>query len=204
MVIWHYLSKSRLDQKIEFSRLNNGQLLFEAPVIEKDISNQVLGKYLYCLPNLVGGAIFCAESEMRAIRIDLKSNCKIKKFAGNPDELDFRELKLQADGLDIFIDAAPIWPIRFRQILIWNPDVILCWKHDKKIIEQDFVLEFNSLVAGDLTSHDFFLKDFTQQEQVAQAVVLANHLGIKLSFDLELKKAQNIIKQAMKRILAIK
>jgi len=116
MILWHLLSRSRLDQKINYSKINDGKLMLSKPIANKDISSGELGEFIYCLPTLVGGASFADESQLQALRIDLKEDARLSKFTGCPDDLNFGELLNNFDGLDMRVEASDTWPVTSHQL----------------------------------------------------------------------------------------
>jgi hypothetical protein len=183
MLLWHVLSQERLDQKLAHANGGAGELLLTAPAADKDVSSGRLGcPFIYCLPNIVGSEDFAEPGEggLRAIRIELDPSAKIAVFHGNPDDIPFETLKEDFDGIDMQVDAMPEWPVRFRQILLWNPKAVKSWTCDEKDIAADFRTQYRELAAGRMPAADFFLTDLTPEEHQTRAEALASRLNIKL------------------------
>lgn len=177
MKFWHILSRERLEQKRRFAETSGGQLLLTSPAPEKDISNGLLGPFIYLVPTLVGGAVFSDAPELSAICVELKSSAKISKFHGNPDEIPFSSIRETHDGIDMTVDALPAWPVRFRQILLWNPAAVKTWTTDATT--ETFFSEYQKLISGEMTTQDFFMLGHSREEQAALALSLAKRLGLK-------------------------
>ena len=198
MILWHILTEKRFAEKAKFAQLNQGNLLFTQPRLDQDISNGKLGEFLYCLPRIGGGAAFVSHEPLRAIRIELTDNAKVVRFSGNPDEIDYLRLKQNADALDMQIWAPPHWSIRFRQILIWNPASVKSWSTDQTDVW--FQEEFNALLQREVSRDDFFMNDFSFEEQIAQAELLGRSLGVEIPFTMSQEDAEGRVAGAHVRL----
>lgn len=199
MHLWHILSVSRLAQKKAFARSSkSSDLLLSVPELRKDVSYGKLGKFLYCVPSLVGAGDFAPGSELRAIRIELKSDVRIAKFRGDPDHIDYASFRRTHDAMEMFVDARPKWPIRFFQVLLWNSESIENWTSEG--FATAFREEFSKLKNGEMPIDAFFIPDFTEEERLAQASVLAFRFGISVEGAISAPEASKILRAAERRV----
>jgi hypothetical protein len=163
IILWHFLSAERLRQKASFAHRNSGRLLLETPELSKDISEGALGRYLYCLKSPLGGMVFSEDQTLRLIRIEVQNSARSLSFCGDPTALNFSEIKSQYDLVDLTVSARSASAIRFRQILHLNEQIVSGWTEDATA----FLDQWPDLVTKRISREDFFMQDFTYEEQTA-------------------------------------
>jgi len=193
VILWHFLSKERLQQKIKYAEANKGKFLLTQPKPEKDISNGKLSEFIYCLPHIISGADFCDDGELTVIKIELFKDVKIYRYAGDPDNIPYKDVKKDFDIIDMVIESSLKWPIRFRQCLLINARSIKNWSYDIEISHAAFKKEYFALQNGCITSNHFFLCDLSVREQMAYASLLALNLGISLNDAIPEAEARSIV-----------
>ncbi len=169
---WHILSKSRWEEKQQHAALNGGEFLFCQPELSKDISNGKIGSFIYLLPRLGGACLFTEpHEEIVALEIHIHLHAKILNFRGNPDEIQWESIRSQYDGVDMTVDTTnPGWPVKFRQIVLWNPRVIRHFSPENAI--PAMYEDMKAIERGDLRNNDFFLIDRSPKEQLAEVRLL--------------------------------
>jgi hypothetical protein len=204
MQIWHFLSKDRLLQKIEFANLNEGALLLHPSEPSKDISKGQLANYIYCLPSILSGMKFSDEGPIEVIKVFLKESTRIFKFEGNPRNLDYANLKNSYDVIDMTVSSPDFSEIRFRQILLMNSSVVEKWEHS---LETNFLHDFNiaweKVQRNDFSPSDFFMIDFNSSEIQSAARINSMAMGLKVFSDEILKSDEQTIMNGLKRLGAL-
>ncbi len=204
MHIWHFLSKDRLLQKIEFAADHEGELLLHPPELEKDISKGQISKYLYCLPSILSGMKFSDQNKIEIIKISLKTNTRILNFEGNPSRLNYAELSDQYDVIDMTVNSPDFSEICFRQILLLNSRAIENWTHS---LESDFSLdsekEWERIQQNIFPKTDFFMIDFDTHEILSAARINLSAMGLQKFREEILKSDEQVVLAALKRLNAL-
>ena len=197
MILWHFLTKERLLEKLAFAKQNGGALLLYPPELSKDISKGELKSYIYCLPSLLSGMNFGDDSELHLLRIQVKQSCRVFEFSGNPRTLNYSSIAENYDVIDMIVDSSDFSNIRFRQILLINNAVIENWQDSlNSNFKNDFETEFNKLKIKPFPAQDFFMIDFKHDEIEAAIHINAHSIGFhalsgenKASFQMKLESA---------------
>lgn len=206
MELWHFLSKQRLWDKINYASVNGGKLLLHPPELSKDITRGVIREYIYCLPSIISGMNFGDSSDLAVIRIFLKEGVRVFSFRGNPRDLDYEQMSANFDVIDMIVDARDFSEVRFRQILLLNNESVESWESSEEIdFSHHFGMAFENLTRGNFHLDDFFMIDF-DHEEVSAAVRLMGHsfhsLGIKGISEEEFIFYSHKIQVALRRLHA--
>lgn len=204
MNIWHFRSKDRLYQKIEFASIRDGELLLHPSDSSKDISKGQLCNYIYCLPSILSAMNFSDGNETEVIKISLKSNARIFKFEGNPKNLNYADLKESYDAIDMIIDSTDFSEIRFRQILLINSLAVQKWEHSLDVdFLPDLKVEWDKVQSKAFHPKDFFMIDFTSEEVKSAARLNSKAMGL-MEFPPEiLKSDEHVVTEGLKRLGAL-
>jgi hypothetical protein len=201
MILWHFLTKDRLLQKLEYASVNMGELLLHSPELAKDISKGRLSSYIYCLSSILSGMNFGDDSELHLLRIEIKNSARVYKFTGNPNLLDYESISRDYDLIDMTVDSTDFSNIRFRQILLLNNSVIEDWQESlSESFKEDFKSELGKIKLSSFSAQDFFMIDF-EQEEIEAAINLNGHsLGFQTLSSETRESHQRKLESALARL----
>lgn len=204
MILWHFLTRSRLTEKLEYARSNNGNLLLYPPELSKDITKGKLTQYIYCLPSILSGMNFGDDAGLCLLQIRLKESARGYKFRGDPRHLDYIDLAREFDFIDMVVDASAFSNIRFRQVLLLNSSAVKSWHHSLQTdFKGDFEAEYGKIISRHFQRDDFFMIDFIHEEIQAAVDINAHLLGFQNLTSSMLEMNRNKIKTALTRLGAI-
>ncbi len=199
--LWHFLSEEALEKKRAHAVANGGELLLHPPAPRGNITKGVLQHFIYCLRYAVGGIHFLGRtSRPRLIRIDLKPETRVFRFIGDPSQIDWRGTMDKYDVIDMVVDACPAWPIRFRQSLLLHSSAVVHWSDNVAEIKMEFLSDIEALRQGTIPASEYFYTDFTQEEQLSAAMVLARILEFVPHNDTEHEKDMTNVRLALERV----
>lgn len=204
MHIWHFLSKDRLLQKINYAANCSGELLLHPPEPAKDITKGQIAQYIYCLPSILSGMNFSDQCKIEVVKISLKADARIYNFEGNPSLLNYTDLLGSYDLVDMTVSSPEFSEIRFRQILLLNSQVITKWEHS---LESDFSIdykkEWDRIQRKSFPQTDFFMIDFNPIEILSAARINSSAMGLKQFPEEILKSDEEVVLAGLKRLNAL-
>jgi hypothetical protein len=205
MILWHFLTRSRLTEKLEYAQSNNGELLLHPPELSKDLTKGKLTRYIYCLPSICSGMNFGGDDAgLCLLQIRLKESAKGYKFRGDPRHLDYQDLTGGFDFIDMVVDASEFSNIRFRQLLLLNSSAVKSWHHSLQIdFRTDFEVEHEKIKSRQFQRDNFFMIDFTLEEIQAAVDLNAHLLGFQNLTPSVLEINRSKIESALSRLGAI-
>ncbi|GEM_PF-7043942 len=205
MILWHFLTRSRLTEKLEYARSNNDNLLLYPPESSKDITKGKLTQYIYCLPSILSGMNFGDDdAALCLLQIRLKESARGYKFRGDPRHLDYIDLARDFDFIDMVVDASDFSNIRFRQVLLLNSSAVKSWHHSLQTdFKGDFEAEYGKIISHHFQRDDFFMIDFIHEEIQAAVDINAHLLGFQNLTSSMLEMNRSKIKTALTRLGAI-
>lgn len=198
MILYHILSKKRLEEKLAYAQENNGRLLLTPHLASMDTSNGLIPNYIHCLPSLAGSMPFAGNQSATAIKIKMSSHTKIWRYKGPQDAIDFKQTENDTDVIHTIYDNDKFF--KWQEVLLVSNRNIEYWTHDLSEIKSDFETQLEDLKNGKISSDHFFYRDFTIEEQHSVAQLVGHHIGISNLTDESVRKLRDEFNTAYSRL----